>query len=153
MDVLFGPAYKGIPLATATAIGLASEYDVNTPYAFNRKEEKDHGEGGRLVGAALKGKVTLIDDVITAGTAINESLALMETCEDAQLTDVVIALNRQEKGRGGVSPIDTLKKKYDIHVHSIVTLNDIIEYLEAEKSEHLQDTLLCLRDYRDEFCI
>ena len=129
-DVLFGPAYKGIPIATTTAVALADHHDVDTPYCFNRKEKKDHGEGGSLVGAELKGKIMLVDDVITAGTAIRESMEIIQQ-NGADLSGVLIALDRQEKGKGELSAIQEVERDFGTKVISIVTLGDLISYLKT----------------------
>lgn len=129
-DVLFGPAYKGIPIATTTAVALADHHDVDTPYCFNRKEKKQHGEGGSLVGAELKGKIMLVDDVITAGTAIRESMEIIQQ-NGADLSGVLIALDRQEKGKGELSAIQEVERDFGTKVISIVTLGDLISYLKA----------------------
>ncbi len=130
-DVLFGPAYKGIPLVSATAIALANRYDRDLPWCFNRKEAKDHGEGGQLVGAPLAGRVLIIDDVITAGTAIRESLAIIEAA-GARAAAVVIALDRQERGRGDRSAIQEVEQELGLRVVSIVTLDDLIRFLRQD---------------------
>ncbi|MGE0082767.1 MAG: orotate phosphoribosyltransferase [Thiohalomonadaceae bacterium] len=130
-DVLFGPAYKGIPLASAAAIALAEHHDRDLPYCFNRKEAKDHGEGGNIVGAPLAGRVLIVDDVITAGTAIRESMALIEAT-GARAVGVVIALDRQERGTGELSAIQEVERNYGLKVVSIVTLADLITYLEEQ---------------------
>ncbi len=137
-DTLFGPAYKGIPLASATAIALADHHDRNVPYCFNRKEAKEHGEGGNLVGAPLTGRILIIDDVITAGTAIRESMEII-TANQAQAVGVVIALDRAERGRGELSAIQEVEQNYHIKVASIVNLDNLIEYLQdkPDKAEHL----------------
>lgn len=127
-DVLFGPAYKGIPIATTTAVALAEHHEVDTPYCFNRKEAKNHGEGGNLVGSPLEGKVMLVDDVITAGTAIRESMTLIAS-NNASLAGVLIALDRQEKGQGELSAIQEVERDFETHVVSIVTMSDVIAYL------------------------
>jgi orotate phosphoribosyltransferase len=127
-DLLFGPAYKGIPIATAAAIALYDTYQKDVPYCFNRKEKKDHGEGGNLVGSPLKGRVMLVDDVITAGTAIRESMEIVQA-NGAELAGVLIALDRQEKGKGELSAIQEVERDYGATVISIVKLNDVIEYL------------------------
>lgn len=127
-DVLFGPAYKGIPIATTTAVALAEHHEVDTPYCFNRKEAKSHGEGGNLVGSPLEGKVMLVDDVITAGTAIRESMTLI-AANNASLAGVLIALDRQEKGQGELSAIQEVERDFETHVVSIVTMSDVIAYL------------------------
>ena len=139
-DVLFGPAYKGIPIATTTAVALAEKHDIDTPYCFNRKEKKDHGEGGNLVGSALEGRVMLVDDVITAGTAIRESMALLDEC-GASLAGVLIALDRQEKGKGELSAIQEVERDFNTQVVSIVSLADLIDYLKdkPEMALHLEN--------------
>ncbi|MEI8632070.1 orotate phosphoribosyltransferase [Vibrio sp. PP-XX7] len=138
-DVLFGPAYKGIPIATTTAVALADHHDVDTPYCFNRKEAKDHGEGGSLVGSALAGRIMLVDDVITAGTAIRESMALIQA-HGAALAGVMVAIDRQEKGQGELSAIQEVERDFNCSVISIVNLDDLVTYLEAQGSnaEYLQ---------------
>lgn len=130
-DMLFGPAYKGIPLVVATAIALADQHQRVVPFSFNRKEAKDHGEGGNIVGAPLQGKVLLIDDVISAGTAITESVRLIEEA-GATLAGVVIALNRQERGLGERSAIEEVEQRYGVNVVSIVTLDDLVAFLEKQ---------------------
>ncbi|MCC2608101.1 orotate phosphoribosyltransferase [Planctobacterium marinum] len=139
-DVLFGPAYKGIPIATTTAVALAEKHDIDTPYCFNRKEKKEHGEGGNLVGSPLEGRVMLVDDVITAGTAIRESMALLDEC-GASLAGVLIALDRQEKGKGELSAIQEVERDFNTQVVSIVSLADLIEYLKdkPEMAQHLEN--------------
>lgn len=129
-DLLFGPAYKGIPIATTTAVALADGYERDVPYCFNRKEAKTHGEGGNLVGSELAGRVMLVDDVITAGTAIRESMQLLAQ-HNASLAGVLIALDRQEKGQGSLSAIQEVERDYDTQVIAIVTLADVVEYLNA----------------------
>ena len=133
-DILFGPAYKGIPLAAATGIALADHHDRNVPYCFNRKEAKDHGEGGNLVGAPLAGRALIIDDVITAGTAIRESLAII-TAVGASAAGVVIALDRQERGQGDRSAIQEVEQDLGLKVTSIVTLAELQAYL-ADKPDY-----------------
>ncbi len=130
-DVLFGPAYKGISLAAVTACALADQYDRDVPYAYNRKEKKDHGEGGSLVGAPLAGRVLIIDDVITAGTAIRESIELIRGA-GAEVAGVVIGLDRQERGRDARSAIQELEQDWGLDVTSIVKLGDIVEYLRSK---------------------
>jgi len=130
-DVLFGPAYKGIPLATAASIALADHHQHNVPWCFNRKESKDHGEGGSLVGAGLHGRILIIDDVITAGTAIRESVEIIQAA-GAELAGVVIALDRQERGRGQQSAIQEAEEAYGISVASIVRLEHLLEYLQEQ---------------------
>jgi orotate phosphoribosyltransferase len=138
-DVLFGPAYKGIPIATAAAIALFDTYQKDVPYCFNRKEKKDHGEGGNLVGSPLQGKIMLVDDVITAGTAIRESMDIVQA-NNAELAGVLIALDRQEKGQGELSAIQEVERDFGTKVVSIVKLSDVIEYLKdsPELAEHLE---------------
>jgi orotate phosphoribosyltransferase len=130
-DVLFGPAYKGIPIASATAVQLAELHDQDIPWCFNRKEAKDHGEGGNLVGSPLKGRIMLVDDVITAGTAIRESMDLIHA-NGAELAGVLIALDRQEKGKGELSAIQEVQRDYNAPVIAIITLGDLISYLETQ---------------------
>ena len=133
-DVLLGPAYKGIPLAAVTAVALADRHGRDVPFAYNRKEAKDHGEGGHLVGAPLQGRVLVIDDVITAGTAVREVIAMIESA-GASLAGVAIGLNRQERGQGELSAIQELEQAYDIPVLSIIDMGHLIEYLEAREHE------------------
>jgi orotate phosphoribosyltransferase len=147
-DVLFGPAYKGIPLATATSIALADHHQRNVPWCFNRKESKDHGEGGNLVGAGLHGRILIIDDVITAGTAIRESVEIIQAA-GAKLTGVIIALDRQERGRGQQSAIQEVEDAYGIRVTSIVRLEHLLEYLQ-EKPGHAAEVEK-IQDYRREY--
>lgn len=147
-DVLLGPAYKGIPLAATTAVAMADQYNKDIPYVFNRKEKKDHGEGGNLVGAPLEGGVMIIDDVITAGTAIREVMEIIDEA-GAKPAATVIALNRQEKGKGDLSAIQEVERDYNMPVISIVSLNDLIEYLE-EKGD-MADELAAIRKYREEY--
>ena len=128
-DIIFGPAYKGIPLATVTAMALAHEGN-SKPFAFNRKEKKDHGEGGHIVGAPLQGKVLIVDDVITAGTAIRESIDLIRA-SGAEPAGVLIALDRQERGNGELSAIQEVENEFSIPVVSIIRLEQILDYLET----------------------
>ena len=147
-DVLFGPAYKGIPLACATAMALSSEHKVNVPWCFNRKEAKDHGEGGTLVGAPLKGDIMLIDDVITAGTAIRESDAIIKA-NGANFKAALIALNRKEKGQTDESAIDEARRTLGIEIVSIVSFDDLVTYIkdDAQLSAHLDDMIA----YREQY--
>ena len=147
-DVLFGPAYKGIPLAASCAIALSEKHDVNIPYCFNRKEAKAHGEGGNLVGAPLQGKVLIIDDVITAGTAITESMDIIKA-HGAEAAGVVIALNRQERGKGELSAIQEVEQNYGIPVVSIVSLEHLITYINDQKK--YADYLEPIQAYRSEY--
>lgn len=133
-DVVFGPAYKGIPLAATTAVALADHHNKDVPYCFNRKEAKDHGEGGVLVGAPLEGKVLIVDDVITAGTAVREVMSIIAQA-GAKPAAVLIGLNRQEKGQGELSAIQEVERDYGIPVVSIVSLGDIIDYLQEKGSD------------------
>ena len=149
-DVLFGPAYKGIPIATTTAVALADHYDIDTPYCFNRKEKKDHGEGGSLVGAELKGDIMLVDDVITAGTAIRESMTIIEQA-GASLAGVLIALDRQEKGKGELSAIQEVERDFGTKVISIVTLGDVIEFV--KQNEEYAAYLPSVELYREQYGI
>lgn len=143
-DMLFGPAYKGIPLATATAIALAAQgFDV--PVAFNRKEAKAHGEGGSLIGAPLRGRVLIVDDVITAGTAVRESIALIEQA-GAEVCGVLVALDRQERGESGLSATQEISQKYGIGVISIARLADLLTYTGADPAlSEQQEQLLAYR--------
>jgi len=149
-DVLYGPAYKGIPLVSATAIALAHATGQEIPFAFNRKEAKDHGEGGLMVGSALQGSVLILDDVITAGTSVEESVGIIRNL-GAKPCGVLIALDRQEKGKmTGASAVQEVVERYGMPVHSIVTLAIIIEYLEeCGNSEHLANLL----PYREQYGI
>lgn len=147
-DLLFGPAYKGIPLATATAIALADHHGRDVPYCFNRKEAKAHGEGGNLVGAPLQGRVLIIDDVITAGTAIRESLDIIRAA-GASAAGVVIALNRQERGKGARSAIQEVEQDLGIPVVSIAALDHLVEFLEAKPDQASQ--VAAIRAYRLEY--
>ena len=147
-DLLFGPAYKGIPIATTTAVALAEHHERDVPYCFNRKEAKDHGEGGSLVGSALQGRVMLVDDVITAGTAIRESMEIIQA-NGATLAGVLISLDRQERGRGDISAIQEVERDYACQVISIITLKDLIAYLE-ERPE-MANHLASVQAYREEF--
>ncbi|WP_034918390.1 MULTISPECIES: orotate phosphoribosyltransferase [Erwinia] len=149
-DLIFGPAYKGIPIATTTAVALADHHDRDVPYCFNRKEAKTHGEGGTLVGSTLRGRIMLVDDVITAGTAIRESMEII-TANNASLAGVLISLDRQERGRGEMSAIQEVERDYHCKVISIITLNELIAYLE-EKPE-LADHLASVRHYRQTYGI
>ncbi len=149
-DVMFGPAYKGIPLVVATAIALAEDYDKDYPWCFNRKEAKDHGEGGILVGAPLTGDVLLIDDVITAGTAIREVMQIVKA-EKAITAGVIIALDRQEKGKEALSAIQEVENEYRMPVLSIVTLDMILQYLAEDKT--LKQYLPAVEDYRGQYGI
>jgi len=147
-DVLFGPAYKGIPLVSATAIALSKEYDLEKPYVFNRKEEKQHGEKGLLVGSNLEGKVLVIDDVITAGTAIREVVEIISNT-NAQISGVAVALDRQERGLSELSAIQEIEDMFSISVISIISLDDIISYLESSEDKGLRRSLEGVKTYRN----
>jgi orotate phosphoribosyltransferase len=149
-DVLFGPAYKGIPIATTTAVALANDYNLDVPYCFNRKEAKTHGEGGSLVGSALAGRIMLVDDVITAGTAIRESMQLIKQ-HDASLAGVLIALDRQERGQGELSAIQEVERDFNTQVISIVTLADVVAYLSTKKTN--ADAVASINEYRETYGI
>ncbi|CAI3790388.1 Orotate phosphoribosyltransferase [Pseudomonas sp. MM227] len=137
-DVLFGPAYKGIPLAAATSVQLAERHQLDVPWCFNRKEAKAHGEGGSLVGSPLAGNVLIIDDVITAGTAIREVMQIIQQ-QGATAAGVMIALNRQERGNGELSAIQEVERDFAVPVVSIVSLNQVLEFLadDAQLKQHL----------------
>ena len=153
-DVLFGPAYKGIPIASATAVQLVEQHDVDVPWCFNRKEAKDHGEGGNLVGSPLKGRIMLVDDVITAGTAIRESMDLIQA-NGASLAGVLIALDRQEKGKGELSAIQEVERDYGAHIIAIIQMSDLIQYLEEKQAEQpeLAAQLAAMKAYRAQYGI
>ncbi len=145
-DVLFGPAYKGIPLAAGTAIALA-EQGHNVPYSFNRKEAKDHGEGGTIVGAKLQGRVLIIDDVISAGTSVRESIELIRAA-GAEPCGVVIALDRMERGQGEFSAVQEVQRNYGIPVIPIATLDDLLGFLQAED---LLQNFAAVQAYRERY--
>lgn len=149
-DLLFGPAYKGIPIATTTAVALCDHHDIDMPYCFNRKEKKDHCEGGSLVGSELKGRVMLVDDVITAGTAIRESMEIIEA-HNAELAGVLIALDRQEKGKGELSAIQEVERDFGCNIVSIIKLEDLINYLSEKPG--MEDQLASVSAYRDQYGI
>ncbi|MGZ9741487.1 orotate phosphoribosyltransferase [Pseudomonas sp. GNP012] len=148
-DVLFGPAYKGIPLAATTAVALAEHHNRDLPWCFNRKEAKAHGEGGSLVGAPLTGKVLIIDDVITAGTAIREVMQIIASQDGAKAAGVLIALNRQERGNGELSAIQEVERDFGIPVISIVSLNQVLEFLADDPQ--LKQHLPAVEAYRAQF--
>lgn len=149
-DLLFGPAYKGIPLAAVTSAALAEHHDLDLPYCFNRKEAKDHGEGGNLVGAPMNGRIMIIDDVITAGTAIRESMDII-AAHGATAAGVVIALDRQERGQGEISAVQEVERSFGLKVASIVGLSDLIRYLEERSGFDQQ--VAAIRAYRDQYGI
>jgi len=147
-DVVFGPAYKGIPIGTTVSVALFNRYGVDKPVCFNRKETKDHGEGGNLIGSPLQGKILLVDDVITAGTAIRESMELIDA-NNAELAAVLIALNRKERGKGQLSAIQEVERDYQCRVLSIIDLDDLMQFIEQDPryTAHLP----AMRAYRAEF--
>ncbi|OTQ76502.1 orotate phosphoribosyltransferase [Gilliamella apis] len=150
-DVIFGPAYKGIPIVSSTVVALSEHHNVDVPYCFNRKEAKDHGEGGNLVGSSIhQQRVMLVDDVITAGTAIRESMRILED-NQSKLAGVLICLDRQEKGRGELSAIQEIKQTYNCEVISIITLDDLIQYLYRDPSR--KDQVIQVEAYRSEYGI
>ena len=149
-DVLFGPAYKGIPLGATTAVALAEHHNRDVPWCFNRKEAKAHGEGGTLVGAPLEGRVLIIDDVITAGTAIREVMQII-SAQGAQPAGALIALNRQERGQGELSAIQEVERDFAMPVVSIVSLHQVLEYLASDAQ--LKQYLPAVEAYRAEFGI
>jgi len=147
-DMIYGPAYKGIPLASTLAIALADHHDRDVPYCFNRKEAKTHGEGGSIVGAELEGRVLIIDDVISAGTSVRESVDIINVA-GATTAGVVIALDRQERGQGETSAIQEVEKDYGLNVANIVCLDNLVEYLESstDETEHLS----AIHSYREQY--
>jgi orotate phosphoribosyltransferase len=149
-DLLFGPAYKGIPLASTTVIALADHHDRDVPYVFNRKEKKDHGEGGQLVGAELTGKVLIIDDVISAGTSVRESVNIIHS-EQATPAGVIIALDRQERGQGSQSAIQEVEAEHKIPVISIIGLDDLLDFLKSRSD--FEQHIPAVEAYRSEYGI
>ncbi len=148
-DVLFGPAYKGIPLVAVTAMALYLDHGLDVPYAFNRKEAKDHGEGGNIVGSPLEGQVLILDDVITAGTAIREAIDIIDA-NNATAIGVMIALDRQEKGKGSQSAVQEVNSEYGINVLNIISLQHLIQYLKDSGNEEMLDAMMF---YRNEYGI
>jgi orotate phosphoribosyltransferase len=144
-DMLFGPAYKGIPLATVAAAALAEHHGRDLPYCFNRKEAKDHGEGGQLVGAPIKGRVLIVDDVITAGTAVREAVAIIRAA-GAIPVGLVIALDRQERGQGPLSAVKEVEQEHSLKVAAIVRLTELTDWLAARGG--MQDALAGVHEYR-----
>ena len=147
-DMIYGPAYKGIPLASTLAIALADHHNRDVPYCFNRKEAKTHGEGGSIVGAELQGRVLIIDDVISAGTSVRESVDIINIA-GATTAGVVIALDRQERGQGTTSAIQEVEKDYGLNVANIVCLDNLVEYLESTTDE--TDHLSAIQKYRAQY--
>lgn len=150
-DLLFGPAYKGIPIVTSLASSLSKNHQIDKPFTFNRKEVKDHGEKGQLVGAPIKGKVLIVDDVITAGTAIHEASNLISEL-NGEVMGILISLDRQEKGQGALSAVEEVSQKLNVPVISIVTLNDIIEYI-LEDAGELSQFIDQIKNYREKYGI
>jgi len=148
-DVLLGPAYKGIPLAAATAVALADHHGLDIPFAYNRKEAKAHGEGGILVGAPLQGRILVIDDVITAGTAVREVIAMIAEA-GAGLAGVAIGLDRQERGEGELSAIQEVERAHQVPVLSIINMSHLIDYLENSDSD-FADVLAGMKEYRERY--
>jgi len=148
-DVLFGPAYKGIPLASVTAAALYEKYSIDTLYAFNRKEIKTHGEGGQIIGAALKGRVLVIDDVITAGTAIREAAEII-SAHGAKMAGILIALDRQERGQGKCSAVQEVEDKFSVPVISIASVSDLMALLDKQGEQVILKTM---KDYQTQFGI
>lgn len=146
-DTIYGPAYKGIPLAASLAIALADHHGRDLPYCFNRKEVKDHGEGGLIVGAELKGRVLIIDDVISAGTSVRESVEIIQAA-GATPAGVVIALDRQERGKNKTSAIQEVERDYGLNVASIVGLKELIQFLDAKNET---ESLAAIRAYQTEY--
>ena len=149
-DLLFGPAYKGIPLVSVTAAALATEQGVNKPYCFNRKEAKAHGEGGTTVGAPLQGRVLIVDDVITAGTAIREVMAMIKAA-GATPAGILVALDRQERGQSEWSAIQEIEREFRVPVISLINLTQIIDYLVGQKNDDLKVHLRSIREYRQRY--
>ena len=147
-DMLFGPAYKGIPLAAATAVALNSTHGRNVPYAFNRKEAKDHGEGGMIVGAPLAGRVLIIDDVISAGTSVRESIDII-TGLGARVAGIAIAIDRQERGQGELSAAQEVHRDYDIPCTAIAGLDDLINFLKSTGNDEID--LAAIQQYREHY--
>ena len=147
-DMIFGPAYKGIPLAALAAAALAEHQDMDVPYCYNRKEVKAHGEGGAIVGAPLRGRVLIVDDVITAGTAVREAYQIIAAA-GAEVAGLAISLDRQERGQGSLSAVQELKQSLGIPVSSIIQLNDLIDILEEsdEYAEYLEPVVEYRRKY------
>jgi len=148
-DMLFGPAYKGIPLVSSIAIALAQHFDRDVPWCFNRKEAKDHGEGGTLVGAPLSGKVVIVDDVITAGTAIGEVMQLFKAHPQATASAVLIGLDRQEKGQSELSAAQEVSQRFSIPVLRVLALQDLVTYLQAQPEQ--SSTLAAILEYRQQY--
>ena len=149
-DVMLGPAYKGIPLVAVTSVALSEQHGVDKPYCYNRKEVKDHGEGGLIVGAELAGKVLLVDDVITAGTAIGEAVEIINSA-GASLAGIVVAMDRQEKGKGELSTIQEISQTHNVPVTCIISLQDIVDYLIEQQNSEVTDHLDKINAYRSAY--
>ena len=147
-DVILGPAYKGIPLATTMVVALSEGHGIDMPYAFNRKEAKVHGEGGSIVGAPLKGRVVIVDDVITAGTAIREVMAIIDA-HHATPVATLIAIDRMEKGQGELSAIQEVERDYAMQVVSIISFDNVLEYL--QEADYEQQQIAAMMQYREDF--
>lgn len=150
-DVLFGPAYKGIPLVAATAVALADQHGMDRPWVFNRKEAKGHGEGGQLVGAPLSGRVLIVDDVITAGTAVGEVIQIINAQPDANAGAVMVALDRQERGKGQLSAIQEVERQHNLKVCSLVSLAQLLEFLSEDAC--FKTHLPAMESYRQQYGI
>lgn len=153
-DAMFGPAYKGIPLVTAAAAALSNEYGIDKPYFFNRKEEKDHGEGGSLVGYKPQDgdRIIIIEDVITAGTAVRETMPILKGCGDVKAEHMFISVNRCEVGQNpGKTAIMEVKEEFGLNVHAIVTVKDLHEYLQGKDA--YRDVLARMEAYMDKYCV
>lgn len=149
-DMLFGPAYKGIPLVSSVAIALVRDFGRDVPWCFNRKEAKDHGEGGSLVGAPLQGKVVIVDDVITAGTAIGEVMQLFSGYPQARASAILIGLDRQERGQDGdLSAAQTVSQRYGLPVHSVLGLDELISFL--QQADDQPSVLAAIQRYRAQY--
>ena len=146
-DMIFGPAYKGIPLVSSIAIALM-EYNINIPYSFNRKEIKDHGEGGIIIGSPIRGRVLIIDDVVSAGTSINEAVSIISS-NNGNACGIIVAIDRQEKGLSDMSATQDVSYKFNIPILSIITLDNIIEYLTNQNN--FKDELKFIKEYRKEY--
>lgn len=144
-DMLYGPAYKGIPLASAVAIALADQFQRDVPYAFNRKEAKDHGEGGVIIGSTLRGRVLIVDDVISAGTSVRESVEIIRSA-GATVAGVVIALDRQERGQGKLSAVQEVERDFGLRVAAVADLDTLFAYLQQQ--EQLGESLQAIGAYR-----
>ncbi len=148
-DMVFGPAYKGIPLASSLSVALYQQFSRDVPYAFNRKEQKNHGEGGLLVGSELKGQLLIVDDVITAGTAIREVMSLLENYPQAQAASVLVALDRQEKGQNEQSAIAEVQQEFNLCVHSVVNLEQVLSYVQSQSA--FKQQAYALAAYRERY--